>query len=311
MGLAVNKETLLAAAFIWTPLISAAVGMQFINFGTANFTLNVPVGPDTNPPLINVHSPTQSQTCNSSNVSLTFTVSKPSTWFMHDEHGDYVVGYLLWVGYSLDGKKIDEIPDNDGDLLGYINTPRTIDYAVNLTGLSEGPHTLKVGACGQSTYIKDWRHPAEPYQNVVDGYSDTINFTVNTAPPKISILSVKNQTYYSTNITLNFAVNEPVAWIKYSIDGKARVDLIENTTLTLLSYGSHSLTIYAEDTIGSIGESETIHFSIAPFPTTRIIAAIVSVAVVGAGLLVYFRKIRRSTASLSRKQEKVVAAISF
>ena len=79
-----------------------------------------------------------------------------------------------------------------------------------------------------------------------------------------------------------------------------------DTTLPELSYGSHSLTVYANDTVGRFGASETVYFSIAeeteaetqpsePFPTTLAIAAAsgASVAIVGAGLLVYFKKHKR------------------
>jgi len=68
--------------------------------------------------------------------------------------------------------------------------------------------------------------------------------------------------------------------------------MMGNTTLTELSSGSHTLTIYANDTVGNMGTSSTIDFNIAePFPTTLAAAASgVAVAVVGAGLLVYFKK---------------------
>jgi hypothetical protein len=39
-----------------------------------------------------------------------------------------------------------------------------------------------------------------------------------------------------------------------------------------------------------MGSSETIVFNIEPFPTTIVIASVITVAVVGVGLLVYFKK---------------------
>ena len=51
----------------------------------------------------------------------------------------------------------------------------------------------------------------------------------------------------------------------------------------------HNITVYATDTFGNTGASETIYFSIEPFPVEWIAAAVVSVAV-GAGLLFYFKK---------------------
>ena len=68
-----------------------------------------------------------------------------------------------------------------------------------------------------------------------------------------------------------------------------------NTTLVGLSNGLHTLTVYANDTVGNVGTSETISFTVdVPFPTALVISASgVSLAVVAAGLLVYFKKRKR------------------
>ena len=68
-----------------------------------------------------------------------------------------------------------------------------------------------------------------------------------------------------------------------------------NTALNGLSNGEHNVTVYVQDYMGNIGASETILFIVKepepePFPATLITTAIVSVAVVGIGLLVYFKK---------------------
>jgi LPXTG-motif cell wall-anchored protein len=64
-----------------------------------------------------------------------------------------------------------------------------------------------------------------------------------------------------------------------------------NTTLSGLSNGAHSVTAYAQDAAGNIGASETISFSVeTTFSTTLVIASMASVAVIGLGLLVYFKK---------------------
>jgi len=70
------------------------------------------------------------------------------------------------------------------------------------------------------------------------------------------------------------------------------VTVAGNTTLTELSFGLHNVTVYAEDTFGNVGASETVWFSVAePFPAVPVAAAsAVAVAIVGAGLLVYFKK---------------------
>jgi hypothetical protein len=55
--------------------------------------------------------------------------------------------------------------------------------------------------------------------------------------------------------------------------------------------GVHNVTVYAWDTAGNVGASETITFTVTPFPTAPVVAAsVASIAVVTAGLLVYFKK---------------------
>ena len=82
------------------------------------------------------------------------------------------------------------------------------------------------------------------------------------APPIITITSPVNGTIYTTNIIkLNYSVNEPTTWEGYSIDGSGNVILSGNTTLTGLTDGLHSLTVYANDIAGNIGQN-TVWFAI-------------------------------------------------
>ena len=64
-----------------------------------------------------------------------------------------------------------------------------------------------------------------------------------------------------------------------------------------LANGLHNVTVHASDRFGNIGMSETISFNVSvaePFPAVPVVAAsIASVAIVGAGLLVYFKKRKR------------------
>jgi len=122
-------------------------------------------------------------------------------------------------------------------------------------------------------------------------------------PPEIKILSPVNQTYNEPNVSLVFTVNELVNWMGYSLDAQSNVTLVGNLTLPELSFGLHNITVYATDLFGNTGTSETVNFTInqkaepetkqsEPFPTTYVIVAVVIVAVVGAGLLFYFKKRR-------------------
>jgi len=70
--------------------------------------------------------------------------------------------------------------------------------------------------------------------------------------------------------------------------------LLTNVTIASVTNGVHTATIYANDTYGNKGASETVTFTVAvpePFPTVPVAAASVAlVAVVIVGLLVYFKK---------------------
>jgi len=117
-------------------------------------------------------------------------------------------------------------------------------------------------------------------------------FGYGSVPPAVCITSLESMaTYASSDVPLNFSLNKPATWVGYSLDGQDNVTITSNTTLSGLSSGLHNITVYARDEFENTGVSETITFSVeAPFPTTLIIAPIASVAVVGVGLLFYFKK---------------------
>jgi N-acetylneuraminic acid mutarotase len=114
-------------------------------------------------------------------------------------------------------------------------------------------------------------------------------------PPEIKGVSPVNQTYNESSVSLVFTVDKPVNWTGYSLDGKQNVTVAGNTTLTGLSSGLHNVTVYANDTYGNMGASETVIFTISePFPTALVAAASgASIAIIVVGLLVYFKKRNR------------------
>ena len=117
-------------------------------------------------------------------------------------------------------------------------------------------------------------------------------FGYGTAPPSIDVVSPVNQTYNASDVSLIFTVNKPSFWLGYSLNGKENVTINGNTTIDGLSSGLYSLTVYANDTFGNMGASETIGFSVeVRFPTVLVVAAsVASVIIAGVGLLVYFKK---------------------
>jgi hypothetical protein len=114
-------------------------------------------------------------------------------------------------------------------------------------------------------------------------------------PPAILVVSPENKTYAPGNISLRFEVNKPTVWLGYSIDGKEPVAVSGNFSLVGLSSGMHSLTVYANDTFGNNGVSETVTFTVAEAlePSQTMIAAVgsgVLVVIIGVALLAYFKK---------------------
>jgi hypothetical protein len=149
----------------------------------------------------------------------------------------------------------------------------TVAGNATLTGLSDGLHTVTVYA-----------------ETIFGTGSETTQFMVD-LPPIVTILSPENKTYGTSNVPLNFTINESVSQITYSLDGQENATNAGNATLTGLSNGEHNLIVYAQDNAGNIGASETIHFSVkVPFPILLVAVISVSVAVIGIGLLVYLKK---------------------
>lgn len=112
-----------------------------------------------------------------------------------------------------------------------------------------------------------------------------------TIPPVVSVASPENKNYTAGNVSLAFAVNKPALWMGYSLDGQDNVTVTGNTTLSGLSSGLHTITVYAKDSFENTGASETITFNIEePFPTVLVAVVAVAVAAGSVGVLVYFRK---------------------
>lgn len=111
-------------------------------------------------------------------------------------------------------------------------------------------------------------------------------------PPKISLLSPLNTVYNESSVSLRFTVDKQVDWIGYNLNGHNNVTIVGNSTIHGLVNGLHNVTVYAKDTFGNEGTSETIAFSVnlEPYPTTLVVASVITVAVVGAGLLFFFKK---------------------
>ena len=271
MGLLLKRK-LLIAVLILALLSTVITSTQRVNLVRANqLVLTSSSGMD-----IRISSP-RDETYNSSSILLIFSGEAYSSFSL--SAGD--------VWYSLDGgetKKITNIAIGSQVPIPAVNifTVRiTYMGSVPISNLSDGSHSITV-----------YRYSE---------YS-SVNFTIDTTAPNISILSPQNTTYDAANVTLNFAVAEAASQISYVLDGGENLTAEGNTTLTGLSNGEHNVTVYATDFVGNIGASETRYFNVevpepsptVPIATVSVVAAVVAVAVVViAGLLVYFKKRKR------------------
>jgi N-acetylneuraminic acid mutarotase len=175
-----------------------------------------------------------------------------------------------WSGYSLDS-------------LANV----TIKEGTILTGLSEGNHSVAV-------YAND------TFGNMAS--SNTVYFSVDTVGPIILVLSPENKVYDTNEVQLNFTTNEPFSWLAYSLDGKDNVTTSKNITLAGLTNGAHNLTVYATDAVGNMGASETVHFSIKPFPIITIVAVTTSVIIVVLASYLVFKRKKPDAAHMEKKQ---------
>jgi len=174
-------------------------------------------------------------------------------------------GVKIYFSYDIDGK-------NQGPITLTFNvTPGFHIFAlgnalVQLPELPSGSHRLTVF---EDAYLNDYHGanpPGAPFKptapgsaNYVASWVDTVYFTIGSSagssgsvppedstPPAVTLLSIENKTYDSTDVPLNFTVSEE-SQVSYSLDGHDNVTITGNSTLTELPIGSHSLTLYAMD----------------------------------------------------------------
>jgi len=285
----VIKKSLFAAVFL-SIILSTACGTQLVGTTKAN-----PIGEDifNEPPVITIKSPLNNETYPADGL-LVFNLTKPevgtySRWI--DESSVWVTNdwtnlrnKVVYVNVTLDGKMYGSIKVNS-----YLSSP--FNSSLNLANLEDGVHSVQIQAACEGVAL-EW-HGLWQRQVFYNGSSDIVCFNVDGTSPVIVIMPVENKTYSVTEIPLNFTLNEPTSQMTYSLDGQANVTITGNATLTGLSGGEHNITVYATDIVGNTGTSETVYFTITKpehFPTMMVIAPAASAAVLGVGLLVYFKK---------------------
>jgi hypothetical protein len=246
------------------------------------------------------------------NSTVTFTLKvlepytdgnivNPSDYFLNQKSLDFylisgvILDYdraraidALWIhwGDSRNETHVKEAKSLYPHIYGGFSSKSENTYFGNavLPELSEGSHNLTVWVEAEHDQVTTSRP-------LWAAFSKTITFTIDTVAPNVTVLSSESNVYKTSSVPLNFTVNEPYSKVTYCLDGEDNVTISGNTTLTGLANGDHNVTVYATDDVGNTGASEITYFSVeTPFPTELVVASVVSVAIVGAGLLVYFKK---------------------
>ena len=254
------------------------VGTHFVSLGKSNPYAPIPAFAH---PKINILSPEANSLHASNSLTVTFNVS------INFEQGWSYISYVTYkASWQQDVITVYEWKTDDS-----VDDPiflSEFSYKLNLTEITEGKQTVMINAGGHGGYND------EEYGLLIfdDAYNSTsISFTIRS----VSVLSPQSKTYDTSDVPLLFEVPVSSARILYSLDGQDKIMVSGNTTLNAVPTGDHNVTFYVLDEDGNMGASEPIYFSVeTPFPTILLASASgVVIAVIGVGLLVYFRKRNR------------------
>jgi hypothetical protein len=161
------------------------------------------------------------------------------TWFMSDNEIGYAhVGNLIYPNPN--GTWNPPFPHGDG-------TIATIAFKV----INSGESILDL----YDTNLVDTNSVKIPHYSS-DGYFKFIQIA-----PVITIYSpINNTSYYKTYIPLNFTINKPTSWIGYSLNNTKNKTISGPINLTGLADKWNNVTVFANDSSGNMGKSETVYF---------------------------------------------------
>ncbi len=247
----------------------------------------------------------------SPSFNMTYRDTMPLNCTLDLQQNDSIVSmYIDQIGYSIDNGSPKGLTIPFSSIRHEFSSiydvfPISFQGTIAISNLSNGIHQLTLfanGGCNiDNINPTSWNTSLAP-----------INFSVyNSPPPSIVTFSPKSGSYITNNVTLgsiplNFSVDKTTSWKGYSLDNQGNVTLTGNSTLTGLAYGNHTLEIFANDTVGNMGASQTVNFSIEKPPPTETIGSNIIIAVIAVSIaiiclvavLLLYRRHRKS-ASLS------------
>lgn len=284
--------SLLVSALAGTLLTKDVPGVLIVKAETSDNTTIIDGNTNAN---VTIQSP-ENRTYSETKIALTFTIESDEVPVENFDNTIFGLSFIHGCVLDYDTAKLVHRVSSKGIFNNFPNNISTVlsgsgnRYVGNatLTDLSQGSHNITVWVRAEQFMLSYYQYVWSIFQ--------TVSFTIDSIPPRITILSSETQVYNTSDMPLDFAVNEAISRISYVLDGHENITVTGNTTLTGLANGDHNLTIYAIDEAGNIGVSDIVYFMVdVPelFPTTLIIASISVVAIAGLGLVVYFRKRKR------------------
>jgi hypothetical protein len=261
------------------------------------------------PSITNYHVFTEQLIAVSPSNNITYKDKMPLNCTLNlKQNCDVPFANVAEIGYSIDnGTSIKlPVPSSLSHYYTFISFSDILAIGfqdtVDIPNLPNGIHQLTLFANGicniDNNGLTSWNTSLLP-----------ISFSVyNSPPPTIVSFSPQKTSYEITNVTrgsipLDFNIDKTTSWMGYSLDNQDNVTLTGNSTLTGLAYGNHTLTIFANDTLGNMGVSSTTNFTIskpkaiqASYLAVIVVVAALLIAVV---LLLLYRRHRKAISTIS------------
>jgi hypothetical protein len=259
------------------------------------------------------------------NAQLTISHIWGNNVVMPLEKGDHVQGkyrvshifyYPNWPTIDLEAEVVVKEPNGTSVYCTYTKSGGSF----NFTASQSGNYTLLVGSNLVGELL--WRGYilSTSQINQATPLKMTLNYTITGAPLEISVISPVNQTYLNPDISVQFSSSRVFDWAGYCLDGADKISFCDsnasaqisglstiagyaNSTLINLPDGTHTLTLYANDSYGNMA-SQTVAFTIGPSvvaSSVPLVFTIVVVAIVIGVLAVAFLYRRQRKQNLALK----------